>query len=310
MRFEIKKACFHHSLAELESTLKYRKRDRMIANKSLAQAYKKRNTELILFIYSQAVEQFLEFLCEYKLFFNWQRTEHRFLDFIIFKLVLDGYTTTYKSYNYLQDLMTRLAQLDLKREIIAKIDYKDIYCENYDAKFRDFGNLPSVQQQKNLFYGDRVANDHDPYFWYMKHYIEYLIKTRISHPLSYYKLMLDEAIKRFPLKDFSTLKAKAKSIFRYYEKRDFKIFEKYERKLNDKELAMTRSENMKRVKELQKMKTRAFIKELISNENLFENEFIHSEGQYKGLVNVEKLSNYTKISKITIRKHLKEMGIR
>lgn len=279
----------------------------MITNKSL-KAYK--NTELILFIYSKAVEQFAEILVEYKLFFNWQRTEHRCLDFIIFKLVLDGYAGTHKSYNYLQDLMTRLAQLDLKREIIAKIDYKDIYCENYDAKFKDFGNLPSVQQQKNLFCDSRAANDHDPYFWYMKHYIEYLIKSRISQPLSYYKLMLEEATKRFPLKDFSTLKAKAKSIFAWYERRNFECYETYTRKFTDEELTMTRSENMKRVKTLQKVKTRAIIKELIADNSLFDNEFIHSEGRFKGLVNVEKLSNYTNISKITIRKHLKEMGIR
>ena len=41
-------------------------------------------------------------------------------------------------------------------------------------------------------------------------------------------------------------------------------------------------------KTLQKAKTRAIIKELIADNSLFDNEFIHSEGRFKGLVNVEK----------------------
>lgn len=278
----------------------------MLTNKSL-NAYK--NTELILFIYSKAVEKFAEMLVEYKLIFNWQMSKHRCLDFMIYKLILDGYGSTDKSKNYLQDIITRFAQLDLKGEVIAKIDYKDVYCDKYDVKFSDFGNLPSIQQKKP-FYDSRRATDYDPYFWYMKHYIDYLIKLRVAHPLSYQNLILDEALKRFPSKDFSTLKAKAKSIFAWYERRNFECYETYTRKFTDEELTVTRSENMKRVKTLQKTKTRAIIKELIADNSLFDNEFIHSEGRFKGLVNVEKLSNYTKISKITIRKHLKEMGIR
>lgn len=170
----------------------------MVTNKSL-NAYK--NTELILFIYSKAVEKFAEMLVEYKLIFNWQMSKHRCLDFMIYKLILDGYGGTDKSKNYLQDIITRFAQLDLKGEVIAKIDYKDVYCDKYDVKFSDFGNLPSIQQKKP-FYDSRRATDYDPYFWYMKHYIDYLIKLRVAHPLSYQNLMLDEALNDFRAKIF------------------------------------------------------------------------------------------------------------
>ena len=278
----------------------------MLTNKNL-KTYK--NTELILFIYSKAVEQFAEMLVEYKLFFNWQMSRHKCLDFMIYTLILDGYGGTDKSKNYLQDIIARLAQLDLKGEVIAKIDYRDIYCDKYDAKFSDFGNLPSIQQKKP-FYDSHRATDYDPYFWYMKHYIEYLIKLRVVHPLSYQNLMLDEALKRFPRKDFSTLKAKAKSIFGWYEDRKFECYETYTRKFTDKELQMTRSENMKRIKTLQKATTQAKIKALIDDSGLFECDFRHKDGQYKGLVNVPKLARYMNVSEMTIRRNLKDMGIR
>lgn len=277
----------------------------MLTNKSL-NAYK--NTELILFIYSKAVEKFAEMLVEYKLIFNWQMSKHRCLDFMIYKLILDGYGSTDKSKNYLQDIITRLAQLDLKREVIAKIDYKDIYCDKYDVKFSDFGNLPSIQQKKP-FFDSRKATDYDPYFWYMKHYIEYLIKLRVAHPLSYQNLMLDEALKRFPSKDFSTLKAKAKSIFAWYERRNFECYETYTRKFTDEELTMTRSENMKRVKTNQKSDTRNKIKGVLDDDVLF-NEYRHTEGRWAGRVNVEKLAKRLNMRNETIRSHLKEMGIR
>lgn len=277
----------------------------MLTNKSL-NAYK--NTELILFIYSKAVEKFAEMLVEYKLIFNWQMSKHRCLDFMIYKLILDGYGSTDKSKNYLQDIITRLAQLDLNGEVIAKIDYKDVYCDKYDVKFSDFGNLPSIQQKKP-FFDSRKATDYDPYFWYMKHYIEYLIKLRVAHPLSYQNLMLDEALKRFPSKDFSTLKAKAKSIFAWYERRNFECYETYTRKFTDEELTMTRSENMKRVKTNQKSDTRNKIKGVLDDDVLF-NEYRHTEGRWAGRVNVEKLAKRLNMRNETIRSHLKEMGIR
>lgn len=276
----------------------------MLTNKSL-NAYK--NTELILFIYSKAVEKFAEMLVEYKLIFNWQMSKHRCLDFMIYKLIVDGYGGTDKSKNYLQDIITRLAQLDLKREVIAKIDYKDVYCDKYDVKFSDFGNLPSIQQKKP-FYDSRRATDYDPYFWYMKHYIDYLIKLRVAHPLSYQNLMLDEALKRFPSKDFSTLKAKAKSIFAWYERRNFECYETYARKFTDEELTMTRSENMTLHNKTKKAKTQAAIKEVVTG--LFADEFKHKKGRWVGMINIEKVATHLKMTNETIRSNLKEMGIR
>lgn len=73
---------------------------------------------------------------------------------------------------------------------------------------------------------------------------------------------------------------------------------------------MTRSENMKRVKALQKATTQAKIKALIDDSGLFECDFRHKDGQYKGLVNVPKLARYMDVSEMTIRRNLKDMEIR
>ena len=71
---------------------------------------------------------------------------------------------------------------------------------------------------------------------------------------------------------------------------------------------MTRSENMKRVKALQKNKTQGAIKEILNG--LFADEYKHQKGRFKGLVNVPKLARYMGVSEKTILRNLKEMGIR
>ena len=141
----------------------------------------------------------------------------------------------------------------------------------------------------------------------MKAQMELLIKQGYTQS---YNTLLEWALEQFSSKEFSTLKAKAKSIFNWYHARSFKTFGAYERKTTDEEYQMTRSENMKRVKTLQKATTQAKIKALIDDSGLFECDFRHKDGQYKGLVNVPKLARYMNVSEMTIRRNLKDMGIR
>ena len=139
----------------------------------------------------------------------------------------------------------------------------------------------------------------------MKWQMELLIKQGYTQS---YNTLLEWALEQFSSKEFSTLKAKAKSIFNWYHARSFKIFGAYERKTTDEEYQMTRSENMKRVKALQKNKTQGAIKEILNG--LFADEYKHQKGRFKGLVNVPKLARYMGVSEKTILRNLKEMGIR
>ena len=168
-------------------------------------------------------------------------------------------------------------------------------------------SLPSYDKDFIARVLDNPKKYEDLCFWAMKAQMELLIKQGYTQS---YNTLLEWALEQFSSKEFSTLKAKAKRIFNWYHTRGFKIFGAYERKTTDEEYQMTRSENMKRVKTLQKATTQAKIKALIDDSGLFECDFRHKDGQYKGLVNVPKLARYMDVSEMTIRRNLKDMGIR
>lgn len=69
---------------------------------------------------------------------------------------------------------------------------------------------------------------------------------------------------------------------------------------------MTRSENMKRVKALQKAGTIAKIQAMLDKNSLFGCDYYRADGS----VNVSKLSRDMKMSLAYIRKVVVEMGIR
>ena len=198
----------------------------------------------------------------------------------------------------------------LNDDIFSDIE-KKITSEPSSYNLKELSNrLPSLPKYDKDFIArvlDNPKKYEDLCFWAMKAQMELLIKQGYTQS---YNTLLEWALEQYPQKEYSTLKAKAKSIFNWYWARGFKTFGAYERKTTDEEYQMTRSENMKRVKTLQKATTQAKIKALIDDSGLFECDFRHKDGQYKGLVNVPKLARYMDVSEMTIRRNLKDMGIR
>ena len=280
----------------------------MIANKTLNVNGKAQNTAFLFYVYRNKTYEFSNIICDLGLFAGWEIVENITAQFIVYKLVVDGYGGTKRAKQFETDILLRFQILN--DDIFSDIE-KKLTSEPSSYNLQELSDrLPSLPIYNKDFIArvlDNPKKYEDLCFWAMKAQMELLIKQGYTQS---YNTLLEWALEQFSSKEFSTLKAKAKSIFNWYHARSFKIFGAYERKTTDEEYQMTRSENMKRVKTLQKATTQAKIKALIDDSGLFECDFRHKDGQYKGLVNVPKLARYMNVSEMTIRRNLKDMGIR
>ena len=281
----------------------------MIANKTLNVNGKAQNTAFLFYVYRNKTYEFSDIICDLGLFAGWEIVENITAQFIVYKLVVDGFGGTKRAKRFETDILLRFQILN--DNIFSDIETK-FTSEPSSYNLKELSKrLPSLPIYNEDFIArvlDNPKKYEDLYFWAMKAQMELLIKQGYTQS---YNTLLEWALEQFSSKEFSTLKAKAKSIFNWYHARGFKIFGAYERKYTDKELQMTRSENMTRINKLVKEKHQKTMLALLEqNEMLFESEFIHKDGRFKGLVNIQKLAKYMGVSEMTIRRNLKDMGIR
>ena len=281
----------------------------MIANKTLNVNGKAQNTAFLFYVYRNKTYEFSDIICDLGLFAGWEIVENITAQFIVYKLVVDGFGGTKRAKRFETDILLRFQILN--DDIFSDIE-KKITSEPSSYNLKELSKrLPSLPEYDKDFIArvlDNPKKYEDLYFWAMKAQMELLIKQGYTQS---YNTLLEWALEQFSSKEFSTLKAKAKSIFNWYHARSFKTFGAYERKYTDKELQMTRSENMTRINKLVKEKHQKTMLALLEqNEMLFESEFIHKDGRFKGLVNIQKLAKYMGVSEMTIRRNLKDMGIR
>lgn len=281
----------------------------MIANKTLNVNGKAQNTAFLFYVYRNKTYEFSNIICDLGLFAGWEIIENITAQFIVYKLVVDGYGGTKRAKQFETDILLRFQILN--DDIFSDIE-KKLTSEPSSYNLNELSDrLPSLPKYDKDFIArvlDNPKKYEDLYFWAMKAQMELLIKQGYTQS---YNTLLEWALEQFSSKEFSTLKAKAKSIFNWYHARSFKTFGAYERKYTDKELQMTRSENMTRINKLVKEKHQKTMLALLEqNEMLFESEFIHKDGRFKGLVNIQKLAKYMGVSEMTIRRNLKDMGIR
>ena len=280
----------------------------MLHNRALNINKKAQNTALLFNVYKNKTYEFADLIVKCALLLGWDMIKIN-PKFCVYKLVIDGFAGSKQSNKFLTDIILRFELLN--NGIFDSIETK-FTSEPSSYKLKQLSKLlPSLPSYNKNFIArvlDNPQKYEDLYFWAMKWQMELLIKQGYTQS---YNTLLEWALEQFSSKEFSTLKAKARSIFNWYHARGFKTIGAYERKTQTKEdWIMTRSENMKRVKTLQKATTQAKIKALIDDSGLFECDFRHKDGQYKGLVNVPKLARYMDVSEMTIRRNLKDMGIR
>ena len=275
----------------------------MLHNRALNINKNAQNTALLFNVYKNKTYEFADLIVKCALLLGWDMIEIN-PKFCVYKLVIDGFAGTKQSNKFLTDTILRFELLN--NGIFDSIETK-FTSEPSSYNLKQLSKLlPSLPRYNKDFIAmvlDNPKKYEDLYFWAMKAQMELLIKQ--GYTQSYFTL-LEWALEQFPQKEYSTLKAKAKSIFNWYHARGFKVFRAYERKYTKENLSMTRSENMKRIKALQKAKTIGKIKEMLDKNSLFGNEYYKKDGS----VNVSKLSRDMKMSLAYIRKVVIEIGVR
>ena len=217
---------------------------------------------------------------------------------------INGYPGTQEAREYFNDIIARFLitfkdyypeKLDFKPELnkYTHIDFKNSY------ELKQFQNLDSIETHKHIQKRAENVNTIDQTFWAIKYYTEELIIEMGFVP---YEMLEEFAYRHFYHKEKSTLRAKCRSIWNWYDKRDWTIPQTRERKTqSEEELFMTRSERAKKNSAMIKDQKRKIILNTLTG--MFANEYRRKNGAW----NISKLSRDLKMSDNTIRKHLKEM---
>ena len=217
--------------------------------------------------------------------------------------MINGYPGTNKSREYFNDIIARFI-IAYKQHKPERLPYKPNLdrealintATSYELDL--FQNLPSLYwaNKKKIWSADSVGTI-DQIFWAIKIYTEELIKEFGEGVPVPYELLQDFAFRNFfDRKDKSTLRAKCRNIWNWYNERDWTIPKR-------KEWKMTRSERAKENAKLKKQRARAILLGFIQN-NLLASEYKKADGSW----NVTKLSKATKLDPKTIRNHLKELS--
>lgn len=213
--------------------------------------------------------------------------------------LINGYTGTKKSREYLNDIIARFI-ISYSEYEARRIPYKlDTIQNDTLHELSEFKSLESIKKRSyDISRSENMAHAQDQVFFAIKFYAEQLI---LDYGFCQYDRLEDFAVTNFlDRKDRSTLKAKCRSIYYWYEARDFKITN-YERKLTDEEYLMTRQAHMRKVNKERAEKSERLIKNATSG--LMSNEYKMKSGKW----NISKLAKELNLSRPTIMKYLNEV---
>jgi len=220
---------------------------------------------------------------------------------------IDGYFGTEQGRKFLNDIIARFT-ITFANEKIERLPYapeledSKAHINNYTYKLNKFSStLKSIKAKK--FIPQRAENYDDIVFWAIKFHAEDLIT---EYSILSYEQLEDFAMTQFIHKERSTIRAKCRSIWNYYEKRDFKLNKKEKKYETHKkyleETSMSRTENMIKLNKKRAENKRDLIESLITG--------IHADKYKKknGKLNAIAISTALKISDKTVRKYLKEIS--
>jgi len=213
----------------------------------------------------------------------------------IIAYALNGFFSTQKGTMYLNDIIARfmITFADLEPYRVRE-EPKIKTVGHYSKKIYKLKELQALKSlaNKRLIPG-RAEQYHDFTFWAIKLFCEDLIK---SQGLATYQQLEDFAYSNFE-KERSTLRAKCRSIFNWYEVRNWKI-SGYKRKMSKEEYEMTRTERAKANTKLRA--ERAKLKVLDATTGLLQNEFKKVNGTW----NISKIAKELNMSVNTVKKYI------
>ena len=213
---------------------------------------------------------------------------------------IDGYFGTLQGTQYLNDIIARvlITFKDLKptRQLYKpKIESASHYLPKI-YKLQELKNLKSLRNQIKA--PSRADNFDDHVFWSIKLFCEDLIRNQ---GLAAYSQLEDFAYSNFT-KDRSTLRAKCRSIFNYYETRNWQLPHSRKTKTNE-ELKVTRQERARANTKAREEKSKTKVTNAVTG--LMSETYKKKSGSW----NISKIAEDTQLNRRTVMKYIKEFDL-
>ena len=216
---------------------------------------------------------------------------------------IDGYFGTSKSQEFLNDIIGRFL-ISFKEQGIERLPFKPTK-EHQDSKtahiykkvyrLREFSKqLKSLPTKKHI--PERADSFEDFTFWAIKLYAEDMIRAT---GFIVYGTLENWALVQFVHKERSTIRAKCRSIWNWYNDRDFKLPNKAISKTKE-EILMTRQERAISNAKAKAEKARKTVINAITG--LYADTYKKKSGAW----HIGKVSEATKIHRETVSKYIKE----
>jgi len=215
---------------------------------------------------------------------------------------IDGYFATKEAIEYLNDVIGRIT-VTMREQKPRRLPWKPdlVSADHYYPKIRKLQELSSRLESriKKAHIPKRADSFTDYAFWGIKLFTEDRIREFGEGTPVPYHIIEDWAIVQFVEelgKERSTIRAKCRSIWNWYNERDWQLPK------DERGYKMGREENMRRVNAIKKAKTRAAIKSIL--EDIFLREEVMTKTGKPKAVAIAKILG---INEKTVRTHLKEM---
>jgi hypothetical protein len=220
----------------------------------------------------------------------------------ILAYALDGFFGTQNGSEYLNDIIARFL-LTFRELRPSRVKEKPLVDARgtYYPKLYKLKELQALKSLSNKALPRASADSFDDFtFWAIKFYCEDLIK---SQGIPTADQLIDFAAANFEGKEHSTLKAKCRSVWNYYEQRNWTIPTPYTKKPKDEVMA-TRQEHIEQVNKNREIKNRNKIKAMI------EDIFLQDNIKFKnGKYNIGNIAKLTELNRKTVAKYLKEFDL-
>lgn len=141
---------------------------------------------------------------------------HDSFDIMSITYIIDGFFSTPKGKKYFADIIARFC-ISMN---VLNYKYERVNTAVGGYKLALFGNLESMPSPLE---DNRSDGSRDETFYKIKWYVESLIKGKDSGAIVPYYLLEDFCLHNFPSKEKSTLNAKCRSIWNWYNDRDWVI---------------------------------------------------------------------------------------
>lgn len=213
-----------------------------------------------------------------------------------------GYTGTKKSRAFFNDIVARFClTLPVQERLPYELDTE--YQTERIYHLKEFQSLKSLKTHFGAI--NYTPKNNDLIFWSLKVYVEQnIISLGGFVP---YQTVEIWAFGMFEAKakDRSTLRAKCRDVWAWYEKRDWRLSLLAKRSRKSKEEVMaTRLEHIKRVNQNRKAKVKVAISTVL--EDIFvQDQIKYKNGNYK----ISAIAELTGISRQAVSRYLKEMGL-